>query len=172
MDPITIAMALAPFAPMITKWLTGSDKAADVAGKVVGIAETITGKQGDFALQEIQGNPELALRFKEAVMANELEFDRIYLADRQNARDRDTAITAAGKHNYRADTMYVLAVVVIVGLVYAVWKDPNVNEYMKGIVTLLLGRFLGYLDNIYNYEFGTTRINQVKDATINRLSKQ
>ena len=171
MDPITIAMALAQFAPIITKWITGSDEAASVAGKVVGIAETITGKQGDAALQEIQGNPELALRFKEVVMANETELEKVFLADRADARARDAAILATGKRNFRADSMYFLAVLVIVFLVYAVWKDPNVNEYMKGIVTLLLGRFLGYLDNIYNYEFGTTRVNRDKDATIRQLSR-
>lgn len=171
MDPITIAMALAQFAPIVTKWITGSEHAADIAGKVVGIAESVTGRQGDAALQEIQASPEAALRFKEAVLANALEFDRVYLADRQDARARDTAITAAGQRNRRADSMYFLAVAVIIGLVYAVWKDPEVNEYMKGIVTLLLGRFLGYLDNIYNFEFGTTRINRSKDLAIERLTR-
>jgi hypothetical protein len=40
MDPITIGMALAQFAPSLIKIFTGSDKAADVAGKVVDIAKT------------------------------------------------------------------------------------------------------------------------------------
>ena len=62
------------------------------------------------------------------------------------------------------------AVAVIVGLVYAIWKDPDINEFLKGIATLVLGRFLGYLDNIYSFEFGTTRGSQNKDATISQLS--
>lgn len=65
--------------------------------------------------------------------------------------------------------MYVLAVLVICGLVFLIWKDQDVNEYLKGIITLVLGRFLGYLDNIYNFEFGTTRVNRAKDETINQL---
>ena len=90
--------------------------------------------------------------------------------DRDSARQRDTEIVKAGKHNYRADSMFVLAVVVTCGLVWLIWTDPNINEYMKGITTLVLGRFLGYLDNIYSFEFGTTRVNRTKDETINQLS--
>jgi hypothetical protein len=51
-----------------------------------------------------------------------------------------------------------------------VWKDPNINEYVKGIFTLVLGRFLGYLDNIYSFEFGTTRGSKEKDETIKNLT--
>ena len=75
-----------------------------------------------------------------------------------------------GVHNYRADLMFLLAVVIIAALVWIVWKDPGINEYVKGIFTLVLGRFLGYLDNIYNFEFGTTRGSKDKDATIKQLS--
>ncbi len=42
MDPISIAFGLAQFAPQIIKWITGSDKAADAAEKVVDIAEAVT----------------------------------------------------------------------------------------------------------------------------------
>ena len=68
--------------------------------------------------------------------------------------------------------MFLLAVAVIVALVYAIWKDPSINEFMKGIVTLVLGRFLGYLDNIYSFEFGTTRGSQNKDSTIDKLANK
>jgi len=67
--------------------------------------------------------------------------------------------------------MFLLAVAMIAGLVWLVWKDPSINEYMKGIFTLVLGRFLGYLDNIYNFEFGSTRTSKAKDATIENLTR-
>ena len=47
---------------------------------------------------------------------------------------------------------------------------PYINEYVKGIFTLVLGRFLGYLDNIYSFEFGTTRGSKEKDETIKQLT--
>jgi len=101
----------------------------------------------------------------------ELQGFKIEVEDRGSARARDAEFIKAGMHNSRADTMFILALVVICGLVYIVWKDQSVNEYVKGIFTLVLGRFLGYLDNIYNFEFGTTRNSRTKDVTIEQLSK-
>jgi hypothetical protein len=171
MDPITIAMGLAQFVPGIIKWITGSDKAADAASTIVGIAETVTGKQGADALDAIKVDPSLMMQFRTAVMASEADLDKAYLADRADARKRDAVFIQSGARNYRADGMFVLAVAMISGLVWLVWKDPSINEYMKGIFTLVLGRFLGYLDNIYNFEFGSTRASKSKDATIENLSR-
>lgn len=173
MDPITIALALAAqFAPGVIKYFTNSETAGDVAGKVIDIAQTVTGKgTPDEAMAAMQLDPALALQFKTSVMANETDLEKAYLADREGARKRDTAFLQAGTHNYRADIMFVLAVTVICWLVWLIWKDPSINEYMKGIFTLVLGRFLGYLDNIYNFEFGTTRASKTKDATIENLTK-
>ncbi len=173
MDPITIALALASqFAPGIIKYFTNSETAGDVAGKVIDIAKTVTGKgTPDDALEALRLDPALALQFKTSVMANDTDLEKAYLADRQSARQRDTAFLSAGTRNYRADFMFVLAVTVICWLVWLIWKDPSINEYMKGIFTLVLGRFLGYLDNIYNFEFGTTRASKTKDNTIENLTR-
>ncbi len=54
--------------------------------------------------------------------------------------------------------------------VVTVWTSID-DEFSKGIVTLILGRYLGYIDNIYNFEFGNTRSSTGKDATINELTK-
>jgi hypothetical protein len=58
---------------------------------------------------------------------------------------------------------------VIVCLGIAVWMS-EINEYAKGIVTFLLGRFSGYVDNIYSFEFGTTRGSKAKDDVITNLA--
>jgi hypothetical protein len=167
MDPISIAMALSQFVPSIIKWVSGSDKAAEAAQKVVDVAAQITGKPANQVVEAIQQDPTLVIKFREAVMANEMAMDKMYLNDVADARKRDVDLHA---HNYRADSMYVLAVILIAALVYVVLRS-DLDEYAKGIVTLVLGRFLGYLDNIYNFEFGTTRVNRTKDATIENLSK-
>jgi hypothetical protein len=75
-----------------------------------------------------------------------------------------------GMTNNRANVMFFLAVCMVGLLVWIVWKDQNINEYVKGIFTLVLGRFLGYLDNIYSFEFGTTRGSKEKDETIKQLT--
>lgn len=171
MDPISVAFGLAQFAPQIIKWITGSDKAADAATAVVEIAETVTGRKGSDALDAIKADPALVLQFRQSVMAQEADLDKAYLADRADARKRDAVFITAGTRNYRADFMFFLAVVMIAALVWLVWKDPSINEYMKGIFTLVLGRFLGYLDNIYNFEFGSTRASKAKDVTIENLTR-
>lgn len=171
MDPISVAFGLAQFAPQIIKWITGSDKAADAATAVVEIAETVTGRKGSDALDAIKADPALVLQFRQSVMAQEADLDKAYLADRADARKRDAVFITAGTRNYRADFMFFLAVAMIAALVWLVWKDPSINEYMKGIFTLVLGRFLGYLDNIYNFEFGSTRASKAKDVTIENLTR-
>lgn len=173
MDPITIGLALASqFAPALIKYFTNSDTAGAVAGQVIEIAKTVTGKSTpDEATAALQADPALALQFKMAVMANETDLQKAYLADAQSARDRDVKLAQTGQRNHRADVMFLLAVLVTCGLVWIIWRDPGINEYVKGIFTLVLGRFLGYLDNIYNFEFGTTRSNKMKDDTINNLTK-
>ena len=90
--------------------------------------------------------------------------------DRDSARGRDAEFIRRGVHNYRADIMVAVAALAVAWLVYLVWSTPGINEYVKGIVTLVLGRFLGYLDNIYSFEFGTTRGSKDKDDTIKQLS--
>ncbi len=171
MDLISIAFGLAQFAPQIIKWITGSDKAAEAAGQVVDIAQTVTGRKGQDALEALKADPSLVLQFRQAVMAVEADLDKTYLADRADARKRDTKFIEMGKRNVRADLMFILAVAVTCGLVWVVWKDPAINEYVKGIFTLVLGRFLGYLDNIYNFEFGSTRSSKTKDTTIENLTR-
>lgn len=92
MDPLSIALGLSQFVPTIAKWITGSDKAADVAGKVVDIAKTITGKaEPDQALAAIQTDPNLALQFKTAVLAQETELERLALT---NASDVNKTMQA------------------------------------------------------------------------------
>lgn|SRR3990167_4127247 len=64
----------------------------------------------------------------------------------------------------------VAYVTVILCLIFTVWFIEDANDYAKGIITLVLGRFLGYTDQVYAFEFGTTRDNKVKDESIASLS--
>lgn len=100
----------------------------------------------------------------------DLEGFKVEVQDRDSARERDAEFIKRGMQNNRANMMFFLAVFAVAGLVWIVWKDQGINEYVKGIFTLVLGRFLGYLDNIYSFEFGTTRGSREKDETIKQLS--
>lgn len=77
MPLIPIAMALAQFAPMIAGWLGGS-KAESVAGKVVGIAQAVTGQSApDAALAAIQADPNLSMQFQKAVLDQQAQLAQI-----------------------------------------------------------------------------------------------
>ncbi len=110
----------------------------------------------------------LRLRIEESKI--DLESFREEVKDRDSARERDVEFIKRGVTNNRANLMFFLAVVMVGAMVWIVWKDQNINEYVKGIFTLVLGRFLGYLDNIYSFEFGTTRGSKEKDETIKQLT--
>lgn len=100
----------------------------------------------------------------------DLEETKVYLGDTQNARERDTAMIKAGYRNTRANTMLAGAGLLIIAiLVIVVWRSP-LDEYVKGIITFILGRAMGYIDQGFNFEFGTTRNSGTKDETISKLS--
>ncbi len=171
MDPFSVALGLAQFAPSIMRFFGVGEKSTAVVEKIVGVAQNVTGASSPAeALEMLKANAAKQLEFQMAMIAMDGEMEKLYLADTQSARNRDIEIVKVTGHNYRADSMYVLAVILISALVWVTLKS-EIDEYAKGIITLVLGRFLGYLDNIYNFEFGTTRGSKAKDDTIKSLSK-
>jgi hypothetical protein len=123
-------------------------------------------------LKQFQLENELELaKLRQADNRLELEFYQAETSDTDSARKRDMAFTAAGAHNYRADVMFAIAVVTVVALTIMIWSSESLDDYVKGIFTLVLGRFLGYIDNAYQFEFGRTRSSASKDASIENLTK-
>lgn len=133
------------------------------------IAKAIT--SGQLTPEALERIKTLEMQYQNDEKERGFKYAELEFQDVDSARKRDSFFAQAGTRNYRADFMFVLAVAMISGLVWLVWKDPSINEYMKGIFTLVLGRFLGYLDNIYNFEFGSTRASKTKDVTIENLSR-
>lgn len=81
MIPVALIPALGSLielVPNITKWITGSNQAGEVAEKVVSIAKQITGKDSaDEAVSELRANPELLIAYKTAVLDQAVELDKI-----------------------------------------------------------------------------------------------
>jgi hypothetical protein len=158
----TIATALyGPLAGAATAWVAG--KLGVKESSVTAVTDAI---QGLDPLKRV----ELENEFQKWYLEYQQKELVLLLSDTQNARARDTVFRANNQRNYRADTMYILAVGVIGAVFYAIWKSPELSEFVKGISTLVLGRFLGYLDGIYNFEFGTTKSSRTKDDTIAKLT--
>lgn len=168
-DPISIAMGLAQFAPQVIKWLSGSNKAAEAAGKVVEIAEVVTGRHGPEALEALKADPALVIQFRQAVMANETELDKAYLADRADARKRDVAITQAGRYNWRGDLLALLAVGGLVLCVWFVARDTEMPERAVNAIMFVAGVLAAAVRDVYNFEFGSSRGSKSKDDVIARF---
>lgn len=169
MDPISIAFGLAQFAPKIVKWITGSDKAEDAAKQVVSIAERVTGKGAVEAVEALKADPALVIQFRQAVMASEADLDKAYLADRQDARQRDVAFLSNGKHNWRAD---ILATLAVSGLVLCVWfiaRDSDIEERAVNAIMFVAGVLASAVRDVYAFEFGSSRGSKEKDELIARM---
>lgn len=92
MDIITVAMGLSQFVPQLAKWLTGSDKAEQVAQKAIDIAKSVTGAQtGDEAVKALQADPSLVLQYRKAVLDQEAAFQVLAV---QNAADINKSMQA------------------------------------------------------------------------------
>jgi len=170
-------MIPALIAPLLSQGLSLISNAVMAKGKDWG--EEKTGVKLDQPLTEADtlklrqyemDHEEELLRLRIEDNKIDLESFKEEVKDRGSARERDIEFIKRGVTNNRANVMFFLAVVMVGLLVWIVWKDQNINEYVKGIFTLVLGRFLGYLDNIYSFEFGTTRGSKEKDETIKQLT--
>jgi hypothetical protein len=93
------------------------------------------------------------------------------LLDVQDARKRDSAYVEHGRRNYRADFMVLISWLLVGAIIWKVWSVPDLDDYAKATITLILGRLLGYIDQVFQFEFGSTRNNRDKDLTIQNLTK-
>lgn len=164
MDPITIAMSLAQFAPAIVKWLTGSDKAEQAAGAVVDIAKRVTGNgTGEGALAALTADPSLVMQFRQAVMANEADLDKAFLADRQDARHRDIELAKAGRSNTRADVMVAIdAAGLLACLIVLALYRANMPGEVVALISTIASIFGLCLRDAHQFEFGSSRGSQEK----------
>src|SRR5438094_5192347 len=107
MPLIPILLALANFAPILTKYIGAGDATQKVAESVASVATSITGAASpEEALKKIQESTELQQKFQLAVMEKSQAWDEIFLKDVQDARQRDIKIRQSGQRNIRAETMY------------------------------------------------------------------
>jgi len=173
MEPVSLILAAANLVPAIAKFLGAGDTTQKVAESVSAIATTVAGVADPAeAFTKIGQDPALQQQFKLSVMDRMKDWDAIYLADVQNARDRDIKLNAAGYRNSRANWLVIFAMLMVIGLIIICLKSANVPDWIQGIIIFALGRSWGYLDAIYNFEFGTTKQSKQKDDTIDKLTKQ
>jgi len=166
MDPLSIGLALANFAPSLLRYFGAGEKPVAIAEKVIDIARTVTGAtDGESALAALQGDPRLAQEFRLAVLANDRELEAMYLADRQDARARDVALHQAGYQNKRADWMVVLdAIGLIACLLVLTFFRKDIPGEVVGLLSTIASIFGVCLRDAHQFEFGSSRGSKEKDA--------
>lgn len=179
MNPITVALGLAKFAPSLMRFFGAGEKSAAIADKVIGIAQTVTGApNGEAALAALQQNAQLAQEFNLAVLQADTELEQAYLADRKDARARDVALAQAGRINKRADLMVLMDVIglalgfiamLVLGYVKA--KYPSaISEGVFGALLAQLSTITSYfglcLRDAHQFEFGSSRGSRDKDELL------
>lgn len=168
MEPITLALSLAQFAPSLLRFFGVGEKSTTIAEKVIGFAQTVTGAQnGEAALAALQADPKLAQEFNLAALRADTELEQAYLADRKDARARDVALHQAGFANKRADWMVVGDVVGLVACltVLALFRKDIPGEVVS-LLSTVASIFGLCLRDAHQFEFGSSRGSRDKDVLL------
>lgn len=168
MAPLAVAAAIElarAYAPRVVRHLTGSDAAADVAERVVDVAQAITGTATpDAAAAALQADPQAVLRFQEAMAGIDADLERAYLADRQNARERDVEFLRAGRTNTRANVMLVAAFMAVIAIAAVLgFSDVDSGDAAAGFLMAVGGMFARNIGTAFDFEFGSSRGSRLKD---------
>jgi len=147
---IAAALGLAGFAPIIARWL-GGDQAQEVAGKVVDIAQKVTGTLDPVeAIRRLQDNTDMVSEFQKAIIQVEAEIELAVMKDRQDARLRDVALVNAGRSNVRADVMVIAAATgLILCLASLAYFSQELPGEAVGIISTIAGIFGACLKDAY-----------------------
>jgi hypothetical protein len=167
---IPLAMQLAQFAPGIIRLLTGSDKAEEVAGKVIDVAKVITGTDdGPAAVAAIQADPQKMLDFQLAYSAQKIEWERIYLADVQNSRSMQiSALTQEDKFSkrfvyYFAMAWSLFAMVYFTAVTFIEINTEGGQRVADTILGVLISSVVG---GIFAFFYGSNKGSEAKSALL------
>lgn len=161
---LTLLSGVVQLAPALAKVFGASRNASEVAEIAASVAKSVTGlpdNQG--ALEALRASPQLLIEYQRVLLEQETSFEKLYIDDKKDARLRDVEFLKAGTRNYRSDFLVGNTVLVVFTILAIVTFVPNINEYAKGALTTILGVFLNQLNNVYSFEFGSTRKSEDKD---------
>lgn len=169
---IPILAAIANVVPWVAKYFHAGATVVETVGNAAsGIVKAVGGSD-DFktALNNIAGNAEKVAQLNLEMQKVEAEWDLAYLKDVQNARDMQVRLAQAGQKDYLKYSLAALAYISMIIILILIWATPEMPEWIKAVLTTAIGRIWGWLDDIYSFEYGSTKNSRTKDDTINKLS--
>ncbi len=109
-----IASVLSVFVPKIAKWVNG-EKGEQAAQSILTIAQDVTGLKASDAIgmeklvDKLSLDPNLEIKFIQAIQERDVDFDRMYLDDRQDARRMQIVTVNSGKSTHAREFIYRFA---------------------------------------------------------------
>lgn len=164
---LALAQAAAPaLAGKVVGWIAGDESGA-VAERVVSTAVGATGAETpEEALARVREDAAARERLHVALLVQEQELERLYLADRQSARERDVAIRRAGDgSNRRGDVLATVAILGLLATIAALFL-LEVPPEARDPLLVTIGGLLSIVKDVYAFEFGSSRGSKAKEQTI------
>lgn len=172
MEPITIALALAK-ATGLTEFIgrkLGGDRGAEVAGKIVDVAESVTGQKDPKAmLDAMRRNQALAHQLKMKMLELSEADARREAEDRANARAKEIAISNSAQAPLLVKVVPAvlsLGVVAMCFVVFLVLMFVDINAENKDVVVYVLGALNSAMTMVLGYHFGSSLGSKSKDAAM------
>lgn len=165
MDPISLALGLAKFAPTIAGWF-GGDDAEEAAEQVVNVAKQVTGIDDPAdAMTKIQNDPTLQIQFQQAM-------NPVIIARLDAETKQQTEINATMRAELNSDDKFksywrpalgwsvalsfaAMMFSIVFILVYGVLEKPTV---IKDFVSAL-GALMGSLTMLWTMAFAVLGVN-------------
>jgi len=157
--------------PTVASMFAGENsKVAKSVEVVTNIAEKLTGQTGDAAVKAIEADPNLALEFKKAVMADSHFNEEMRYKDRADAREmykhhhgmQDKVATSIMTYNLPTVAALVLANVAI-----AIWVPNDYAVAMQGVGTLIgivINALLKERQDLIGFNFGSSTGSKMKEV--------
>jgi len=150
--------------PDVAGWF-GGDKAEQMTSEVLDVASRVTGiSDKNKALEAINTDPNVALEFQKAVMADKYRLDEMYLADRKDARDmQKVALNQDDVFSkrfiyYFAIGWSLFAMVYLAGISFFEIPETSVR-FVDTTVGFLMGTIIS---GIVQYFFGSSQGSKEK----------
>ena len=164
---IPLISGLTSLVPTIAGWI-GGDKAEDAAQKVADIARSATGQNDvEQAVRMVQSDPNARLKFLEMLEQQKTALDKLYLADRQDARQM------YGKHNEQADkiadritkfnVLYVMLMVVVnCMVVHFLKQNVELVAIASNLIGIVIKSLLDQVQAVTGFYFGSSLGSKAK----------
>lgn len=172
---IGVALKLLQFVPDVLSLFDHKrgEKASEAMDAVTAVAKAITGKEGDDAVVALSSDPELAYKFKVAVMADSHVSEQLQAQEMANARD------AYKTHHAQADevaksimarnlpTIFFLVLCNILAVMYARYIElpGELVAVISNLIGVVIGQLLNERQSVVGFFFGSSLGSKMKNKT-------